>query len=266
MKISFSILLALFSATAVADEVTSMAELALLPPYCHGTQLIRNISKDPKPLEEYYAMYGMSYSHFHHYCWALNTENNAWKTSDSYLRKSKLGYALKDLQYSLDRSDQNFVFLPDIYNTKARLLFSLRRDAEAVLALHKAIEIKPDFVTAIARLSDYYADHGNKARAIQTLETGIDNSEKAGTLIKKLKKLGKTYQGTPGSARKKEAPAVTTSPPATEVNPAAKNAVPSSPNPGSESTGDVPAIVPGDAANPTSEAPKPPNPYCRFCP
>lgn len=269
MKTTFSILLALFSATAVADEVTSMAELALLPPYCRGTQLIRNISKDPKPLEAYYAMYGMSYSHFHHYCWALNTENNAWKTSDSYLRKSKLGYALKDLQYSLDRSDPNFVFLPDIYNTKARLLFSLRRDAEAVLALHKAIEIKPDFVTAIARLSDYYADHGNKARAIQTLETGIDNSEKAGTLIKKLKKLGKTYQGTPGSARKKVEPAELPSPPATEGSPALKNSIPGSSSPDPASSGELTPGVPGDASqseNSPSEAPKPPNPYCRFCP
>lgn len=269
MKTLIPFLLALFSATAVADEVTSMAELALLPPYCRGTQLIRNISKDPKPLEEYYAMYGMSYSHFHHYCWALNTENNAWKTSDTYLRKSKLGYALKDLQYSLDRSDPNFVFLPDIYNTKARLLFSLRRDTEAVLALHKAIEIKPDFVTAIARLSDYYADHGDKARAIKILETGIDNTEKAGTLIKKLKKLGKTYQGTPGSARKKEAPPETTSPPPAEGSPTPKNAVPEASKPVSGSNGDVAPIVPGDgspSATPSSEAPKPPNPYCRFCP
>lgn len=269
MKTIFPVLLAFFSATAVADEVTTLGELALLPPYCRGTQLIRNISKDPKPLEQYYAMYGMSYSHFHHYCWALNTENNAWKTSDSYLRKSKLGYALKDLQYSLDRSDKSFVFLPDIYNTKARLLFSLGRDAEAVLALHKAIEIKPDFVTAIARLSDYYVDHGNKARAIQTLETGIDNSEKAGTLIKKLKKLGKTYQGTPGSARKKVAPAEVTSSPATREGPALKTPAPESSSTNSASPTEIIPVAPLDgpqSANSPSDAPKPPNPYCRFCP
>lgn len=266
MKTIFYFVLAVFSATAVADEVTSISELALLPPYCRGTQQIRAISKDPKPLEEYYATYGMSYSHFHHYCWALNTENNAWKTRDSYMRKSKLGYALGDLQYSLDRSNRDFVFLPDIYNTKARLLFALRRDAEAVIALRKAIEIKPDFVTAIARLSDYYVGHGDKARAIKTLEEGIDNSEKPGSLIKKLKKLGKTYQGMPGSARKKEAPPEAIPPLTTEADPKANTVPPLNTDPASSS--DVPAVL-GNTPQPVVppvDAPKPPNPYCRFCP
>lgn len=267
MKTLFYFVLAIFSGNVWADQVTSMSELALLPPYCRGTQQIRTISKDPKPLEEYYAMYGMSYSHFHHYCWALNTENNAWKARDSDMRKSKLGYALGDLQYSLDRSDRNFLFLPDIYNTKARLLFALRRDAEAMIALQKAIEIKPDFVTAIARLSDYYTDHGDKARAIKTLEEGIDNSEKPGSLIKKLKKLGKTYQGAPGSARKKETPPAAIPPLTTEADPKANTVSPLNSEPASSSA-DVPA-VPGNTSQPVVspvDAPKPPNPYCRFCP
>ena len=260
MKKLFYFVLAVLSSHALADEVTSLSELALLPPYCRGTQLIRNISKDPKPLEEYYAMYGMSYSHFHHYCWALNTENNAWKTHDTYMRKSKLGYALGDLQYSLDRSDSNFMFLPDIYNTKARILFSLHRDAEAVLALNKAIEVKPDFVTAIARLSDYYAEHGDKTHAIKTLEDGIDHTEKASTLIKKLKKLGKTYSGTPGSARKKEAPATESALPVTTPTPPEAAAAP--PNDGIVTT--PPGIA--QPAPATPEEGKPANPYCRFCP
>lgn len=265
MKTLFYFALVVFSCNATA-VVTSVSEVALLPPYCRGTQLIRDISKDPKPLEEYYAMYGMSYSHFHHYCWALDSENKAWKASDKSTRLNMLGYALGDLQYALDRSDKSFVFLPDIYNTKARLLFALRRDAEAVVALRKAIEIKPDFVTAIARLSDYYAKHGDKARAIKTLEEGIDHSEKPGSLIKKLKKLGKTYEGTPGSARKKETPPEAIPPLTTEADPKANPVPPLNADPASPST-DVPA-VPGDTSQsvPPVDAPKPPNPYCRFCP
>lgn len=253
--------LVMSSGIAIADEVKTQSELIMLPPYCSGTQIIRNISKDPRPIAEYIAMYGNTYSHLHHYCWALNTENNAWKTSDRYLRKSKLGYALGDIQYVLDHAEPGFVFLPDIYNTRARILFSLQRDAEAVAALKKAIELKPDFVTPIARLSDYYMDHGDKARAIKTLEEGIDNTENAKTLLKKLKKLGKTYQGTPGHARKKEAPidepsATITIPPNQEMNDGAA----ASGNP------EAPAGTPSQTP-PISDDSKPPNnPYCRFCP
>lgn len=256
--------LVMSSSIAIADEVKTQSELALLPPYCSGTQTIRNISKDPKPYEEYLSLYGNTYSHLHHYCWALNTENNAWKTSDRYLRKSKLGYALGDIQYVLDRAEPGFVFLPDIYNARARILFSLQRDAEAVTALKKAIELKPDFVTPIARLSDYYVDRGDKARAIKTLEEGIDNTENAKTLLKKLKKLGKTYQGTPGHARQKETPieeppATIAIPPNQEMNSGAT----ASDNPEASAT----PVETTSQTPPISGDSKPPNnPYCRFCP
>lgn len=247
------------SGISIADQVKTQSEVAMLPPYCSGTQLIRNISKDPKPISEYITMYGKTYSHLHHYCWALNTENNAWKTRERWLRKSKLGYALGDIQYVLDRAEPGFVFLPDIYNTRARILFSLQRDAEAITALKKAIELKPDFVTPIARLSDYYADHGDKTRAIETLEEGIDNTENAKTLLIKLKKLGKTYQGTPGHARKKSAPVeepIATTPPA-EINPTQTDSANPESTAAPEQAEEKPLTSDSQPAN---------NPYCRFCP
>lgn len=261
-KIFFLLTLVFFSGITLADEVKNLSELALLPHYCRGTQQVRVISKDTKPIEEYVAIYGKSYYHFHHYCWALNTENNAWKTHDKFLRKSKLNYALGDIQYILERSEPSFVYLPDIYNAQARILFSLRRYAEAAIALRKAIVAKPDYVPAIARLSDYYADNGDKAQAIKTLEEGIDNTEKATTLIKKLKKLGKTYTGTPGNARKKEPPIE--EPPATiavQPNKDMNGAM----APGSA---EAPATPAGATQHPPlSDDSKPPsNPYCRFCP
>ena len=124
-----------------------------------------------------------------------------------------------------------------VYNSQARILFELHRDGEAVLSLEKAIELKPGYVPAVARLSDYFAGIGDREKAIQTLKNGIDNTENAGFLISKLARLGVTYQGTPGSAIKKEEPVAT---------PAANEAAPAS---------SVPA------------ASRPPgNPYCRFCP
>ncbi len=248
MKIIFMVL-AFFSASAWADPINSMAELAMLPPYCKGTMLIRQLSKDPVPLEQYVAIYGPSFYHLHHYCWALNSENKANMMNNKKSHDDIMVDALRNLQYVLTNASPDFVLLPDIYNSQARMLFSMHRDGEAVLALEKAIELKPGYVPAVSRLSDYFVHIGDKGKAIRTLETGIDNTENAGGLIKKLAALGVTYQGTPGSAIKKDDPVK-------EASPAA--------NPDAASPSSAP---PGDATQPVQAGSRPANnPYCRFCP
>lgn len=230
-------LAAALSANAAADEVRNIHEVALLPAYCRGTQLIRAITRDPKPMAEYALIYGNSFYHLHHYCWALHTENKYRYAADINLRNSKLINALADIQYLLQHGETGFVLLPEVYTTQARILFTLKREGEAVLALNYAIEAKPDHVPAIVRLSDYYVEKRDQALAIKVLEQGIDYTEQADTLIKKLEALGKTYPGQPGHAR---------------VKPESKPATPADAAPGSEDT--------------RSEAEKKANPYCRFCP
>lgn len=253
----------LLSGGATADQVKSLSELALLPPYCAGTQQVRTVSKDPKPIAEYIAIYGQPYNHLHHYCWALNAENNAWRIRDRFLRKSKLGYALGDIQYVLDRSGPDFVLLPEILNTQARILFSLKRDSEAAIALNKAISIKPDYAQAYERLSDYYVDTGNKAQAIAILERGIGNTEKATRLIKRLAKLGKTYPGVPGDMRAVKSSEDDTTKvetvPANNENSALSNSPPETMEQSSSSSGEN---KPPSAADTQPKS----NPYCRFCP
>ena len=242
--------LTIFSGIAAAEEVKNLAEVALLPPYCSGTQQIRAISKDPKPIEEYIAIYGKPYSHLHHYCWTLNAENNSWRIRDKVLRESKLDYELGGIKYVLDRSDPGFVLLPEIYNTQARILFTLRRDPEAVAALYKAIAAKPDYVPTYLRLSDYFVDKGNKTNAIKILEQGIDHTEKADALIKKLAKLGKTYDGVPGGKRKNDDPPQEAAP----STPQAQTEI-------SEEKTHAPTTVPAQSAEQAEKGP-----FCRFCP
>jgi len=249
-----------YSSASMADAVKSQSELALLPAYCSGTQQVRSVSKDPKPIEDYIAIYGQPYYHLHHYCWALNAENNAWRIRDKFLRESKLSYALGDIQYVLDRSGSDFALLPEILNSQARILFTLHRAPEAVVALNRAISLKPDYSPAYERLSDYYVSVGNKAQAIATLERGIGNTENATRLVKRLEKLGKTYQGVPGDLRAakksdEEAPKI---PPSTESN-----------DPHDSGEGQPPAPEQPPAEGSTSapaDTPPKTNPYCRFCP
>lgn len=248
-----------FSQFAWAGAVTNMMELALLPPYCKGTQVIRQLSNDPTPISQYVEIYGHSFYHLHHYCWALNAENKANMMSDKSIRGGELYNALGDIKYVLVNADPDFILLPEIYNSQARILFSLHRDGEAVIALEKAIELKPGYVPAVARLSDYYVKIGDNAKAIKTLKTGIDNTENAGGLIKKLAKLGITYQGTPGSAiMKEEQIKEATSAPA--VNPDTKDT-------SSVSNNVAAPVTTGDAIPPVQTDRKPANSqYCRFCP
>ncbi len=234
---------------ARADMIANESEIALLPPYCKGTQQIREVSHDPVPISQYVDVYGESFMHLHHYCWALNSENKANAMFNKRDHDAKLNGALGDMKYILTNASPDFILLPDIYNSQARMLFELRRDSEAVLSLEKAIELKPGYVPAVARLSDYFVSIGDKEKAIQTLKNGIDNTENANFLISKLAKLGVTYQGTPGSAIKKEEQ-VKAAPPA------------ASPDAASPSS-----ATPGDAAQPVQATSHPANnPYCRFCP
>lgn len=182
--------------------VYSLVELSRLPAYCRGVQQIRKISGDPVPIEEYVKRYGFSYTHLHHYCWALNAENRIAITNpDDW--KFQLGVAIGDIDYVLSRNDDpDFVFLPEIYTSRARMLFKLDQPADAIIWLKKAIAKNPNYTPAFARLSDYYAEQGNTEEAIKILNLGIANGKKSDMLSRRLKEL----QGKPGESAKKSEP------------------------------------------------------------
>jgi hypothetical protein len=255
-------LLVFFSSGVWADEVKTLAELALLPPYCKGTQAIRTLSKDPVPIERYMEIYGAAYYHMHHYCWALNTENNALRINDAFLRKSKLGYALDDYKYFIDRAPPSFPLLPEVYISRARVLFTLKRDDAAIADLNTAIRLKPEYSLPYARLSEYYQGIGDKSNAIQALERGIAhtrNPQNIAYFKAKLEKLGQPFQGVPGSALA-EIAAVPTSVPESAPSSSVDPLPASAPGLGQN----TPAVQPGQST--PEQAADRPNPYCRFCP
>ena len=175
---------------ALADPVKSIQELRLLPKYCRGTQLIRNDFPDKTPLATYEKIYGPTFTHLHHYCWALNSMNNVAREKDDFLRKSNLHYALGDINYVIERADPKFVLLPEIYATKASILALLKDYPHAIAALHTAIKIKPTYVRGYAQMSDFFLAIGNRADAIKVLKVGYAKTGGAPTIAKRLAKLG----------------------------------------------------------------------------
>ena len=264
------LVMVIFSTSAQADTVDNTAQLGLLPHYCWGTQQIREISKDPVPIDQYEATYGESYHHFHHYCWALNAENIADRMTNEYLKKSKLAYALGDYKYFLDRATPDFPFLPDVYTSRARVFFKLKRNAEAVSDLRKAIELKPGYAAAYSQLSEYYQRTGDRKDAIKTLEDGLSNNRDPGItayFIGRLKDLGSIYKGTPGSALPKEAePGLGNKP---EDQAEATNSAADKPSSSDEQTKMPEANSSASSVpkkNTPADKPAQSNPYCRFCP
>ena len=257
LSLSVCLVLVPFWSGAWAGPVGNRSELALLPPYCKGTLQIRNLSGDTTSIEQYVAMYGESYRYLHYYCWGLNAEAKSIKVREKLLRHDMLQFALFDIKRAIDYSEPDFVFLPNMHLSQARILFVLDQKANALSVLNKLIEMKSDYAPAYAELSDYYADNGDKPRAIKILRQGIDHTEDAEILLKRLKQLGKPYEGVPGSARKPMP--LTTSAAQEEVQlgdgltpvlPPATDAAPTR----IESSGDV-----------TDQATRV-NPFCRFCP
>lgn len=266
------VLLLAFAPGSYADQVTNERELALLPEYCRGTKVISRISKLPKSaIDNYYKIYGETYHHLHHYCWALMSEYNAYKISAKGPRNNKLNQAIGDIDYVLNKNPSaTFAPLGDIYNTRARILFKMDRPGEALADLIKATSLQPAHQQAYAQLSDYYLKIGQKDKAISVLEQGAENHHSPTTLLRKLEKLGKPYQGTPGSAliKKQEinTRTQTREPVAPQQSPLDS---PTLPQPGTSDKADAPATdstqTEGKAAEPTPFG-SPSNPYCRFCP
>jgi tetratricopeptide (TPR) repeat protein len=249
---------ALFSpaswAVGVHGEVEDLSELALLPTFCKGTQQIRAISNDPKPLAEYQAIYGDTYVHLHHYCWALNTENQLPKIRDEHYRQSQLNSVLTNIEYVAHLAPPDFSLLPEIYISKARILFKLERDVKALAVLFQLTQMRPDYGPAYAQLGDFYQRIGDRRNAIKYFEQGLTNSNRgnAAFFIKKIKELDKNHK----------------IPPLQDI-PEAEVSVqhPESLIEGSgvpTTQADQPASSPpvGSAA----EQAENPNPYCRFCP
>lgn len=264
LNIALTLILALPGTAAWAmgphGEIETTAELVGLPSYCKGTLVTRYTLPDPKPFQEYLALYGEAFNHLHHYCWALNQENHMDKLGSAG-RNALYGPILGNFQYILGKAPDGFALLPEIYLSKARILFKYNHSAEAVEALLKLIQLKPAYAQTYAQLGDYYQRKNERASAIKWYEQGLTQTSirNAEYFIWKLKKLDSRY--TPPAEvlqaieeQKKQQAAAATESGQNDGEAAAPSAPPSPEAPPASS-------VPAPAANDAR-----PNPYCRFCP
>ena len=184
-------------------EAYDPREVALLPRYCTYTQLFRDHvpgGKDKAAIDSWYARLGPTFHQLHHFCWGMMQTNRAMLlATDRDTREFYLAAANTNFDYVIERSPPEFILLPEILARKGENLIRLGRGQLALVELQRAAELKPDYWPPYAYMSDYYRESGDRARAREVLEAGlqrIPESQALRTRLAELDSKPKTKKGT----------------------------------------------------------------------
>ena len=132
-----------------------------------------------------------NFKHVHHYCAGLFLMTRAL-----YFERTKTGrdtaltLSLGEYDYVLARVERTFPLIPEILTKKGETLVLLGR-ADAMVPLHQAIELKPDYWPAYVALSDYFAAFGNVEEARKWLQKGLEAAPNTQALARRLAELDK---------------------------------------------------------------------------
>ncbi len=228
-----------------APFAPSASEIAALPPFCKA-----KLSADPADDKLYSARIGPDWLHIHHYCFGLNFANRYYRDyGNRQAQADDFKEAINNYDYVLDHATSDFWMRAEIGTQKARLLAAVKNNAGAIGALDVALKANPDYAPAYALQSDIYRDMGQKSKALDSVEQGLQRAPLDKSLQRRYKRLaGKAF--VPPVSAESASPKKTS-----DVAPDTATTS-SSTEDGSES---VSQPAPGKIGVPG-------NPYCRFCP
>jgi tetratricopeptide (TPR) repeat protein len=164
-----------------------------LPPYCQQQNNIvqghGGVGAIPGGPAMWLSRLGPSYYAVHHYCWAMIAQARASRTLDPKQRALHLASVLGDLGYAIDNSTKDFVLLPEMLVRRGDFYKDSKRYPESAKDYLQAIQLKPDYAVAYARLSDFYKRAGQTEEAKKTLLAGLRQAPKSRMLQAKLERL-----------------------------------------------------------------------------
>ena len=233
-------------AASAAPFAPSASELAVLPPFCKA-----KLSADPSDDAPYAASIGPDWLHIHHYCFGLNFANRYFQDFGNRVAQADdLKEGINNYDYVLEHATPDFWMRAEIGTQKARLLAAAKGNAQAIAALQIALQANADYAPAYAVLSDVYRDTGQKAKALASVEQGLQHAPLDKPLQRRYKNLsGKAF----------------VVPPAAAVAPDKK--APDAIGKAATAPATTPSLKPSaDAAQAPDKIGIPGNPYCRFCP
>lgn len=227
-------------------------ELASLPNYCTARLKTSSLAEYNMWLQTL----GKGFNHTHHYCFGLNDLNRYYQSRTARDKKFHLKNAEGNFTYMVTHAEETYSLMPEVYLNRGITFSLMKRDAEAVSDMNKALELNPNLVKAYNYLADYYAGIKLKDKALLIITDGLRHNPNITSLQRRYRELGGKL---PYPEPVKPAPAET-------AQPAMPESVPS---PVQAEMVDKPApatVAPAPDTPSESKIGSPKNPYCRFCP
>ena len=110
------------------------------------------------------------------------------------MRNSKLGYAIKQFDYVINRAKSDCKILAEILYQKAKILFLRGKNAEAIAQIYHVIKLKPDYISGYVYLAEFYKKNGTYEDASKIVKIGLKrnpNSRRLKQLYEDIKSITK---------------------------------------------------------------------------
>lgn len=280
------------NALEVRGEQVSQADISMLTPVCRLILVERpsvHLKAGDGPLPEdaplferpEYAM-GKNNAHLHHYCWALVHKMRYFRARTAHEKEFRFGQFIGDIDYVLRKSRKDWPYFHVLLADQAEMMKARGDYPFSLLKIDEALRYKPAYERAHALKSDVYLAMGDKKKAADTAQEGLEKIPRSKFLRWRLEQLGIKVSPPPepdadGSKENVPGAPASDNPAARQANgagtPDGNNvATPATLTPGTNEAG--PGTPPTDdsagknqdkPATGSGNQPKD-NPYCRFCP
>jgi len=195
----------------------------------------------------------------HHYCRGLIAVNRYYRLENAVDRKSALGEAIWEFDYTLKNTSPGFSIRPDVYFNRGKALLLQGKPGMAVGDFLQALELSPGMPSASIELARLYKKQGKKDQALDVLKTALAQTPSHKGLRREYLKMGGNLANIPEAAQAAVAPIPepaetpkSSEPPVATIESGAET--------GQTSTEPSKApIMEQKIGNKT-------NPWCRFCP
>lgn len=183
---------ALFSINpAQAQMAMTDAEFDILPAFCHHqSHVSQRHSNVPRSIY-WENILGDSFTHVHHYCWALVNLGRSYRTGMAKeQRRTALISAAGDVNYVIERSRPDMPLLAEFHTTRGQALLLAGETKEAEASFATARQIDPTYWRAYLIWAVALKQNGKSKEAAELVAKGLEHSPDS----KGLKSLANEFQ------------------------------------------------------------------------
>lgn len=261
------LILASLSQNAQASKWTD-SEIQAMPPYCAA-----RLKKDPAEYRRWQGILGPDFLHTHHFCYALGFINRHYVARTRLAKATTLNDAMGNLNYMISHASPTYSLMPEVYLNRGLVYSLMKKDAEAINDILKAVELDPRLARGYTLAAEHYTRLKLNDKALAIVTEGLRQIPDNPGLRRLYGKLGGQLPYPEPAARKAEAAALPpsgaspteASPTETTAGAGRDTAVPQETAPAAEAGAQVKEGAAITA--PTSpEIGTARNPWCRFCP